>query len=93
MGDSENQELVPGEVEAEAPVPAAVDGILPLTSEQFKEAFHELIERGKAAGVRPFQVMASAYVRQGMSLIDSVLGSFEDDRQDEPKPKPKPKKK
>ena len=81
MGDPEDPEQVSEEsaTDPEESAPAPVDGVLPFTSQEFVETLDKLIERGKAAGVRPFQVMASAYVRQAMSLVDGILGALEGD--------------
>ena len=49
----------------------------PLTSEEFAKALDQLVTRARAAGIRPLQVMAATYVKQGMDMLDGVLGALE----------------
>ena len=51
----------------------------PLTADQFSTALTTLTGRARKAGLRPIQMMASAYIQQGLSMIDGLLGAFEDD--------------
>ena len=53
--------------------------VLPLTSQEFVEALDKLLEHARAAGVRPLQVMAATYVKQGMGMIDGLLSALEGD--------------
>ena len=59
----------------------------PLTSEQFSAGLTTLVTRAKQAGLRPIQMMASTYLAQGLSMIDGLLGAF--DESDEKKKKKK----
>ena len=69
---------MPGEEPAEeAQIVEKENEEMPLTAEQFSTALGELVTRAKAAGLRPVQMMISAYVKQGMSAIDGLLGSLE----------------
>ena len=49
----------------------------PLTSEEFAKALDQLVTRARAAGIRPLQVMAATYLKQGMDMLDGVLGALE----------------
>jgi len=51
----------------------------PLTADQFSSALNTLTGRAKTAGLRPLRMMASAYIQQGLSMIDGLLGAFDDD--------------
>ena len=51
----------------------------PLTADQFSTALTTLTGRARKAGLRPIQMMASAYIQQGLSMIDGLLGAFDDD--------------
>ena len=51
----------------------------PLTADQFSTALTTLTGRARKAGLRPIQMMASAYIQQGLSVIDGLLGAFDDD--------------
>jgi G3E family GTPase len=53
----------------------------PLTSEQFSAALTTLVTRAKQAGLRPIQMMASTYIAQGLSMIDGLLGAFDESDQ------------
>ena len=59
----------------------------PLTADQFSTALTTLTGRARKAGLRPIQMLASAYIQQGLSMIDGLLGAFDDD--DEKKKKNK----
>jgi hypothetical protein len=50
----------------------------PLTTDQLVESFEELITRGRDAGFRPLRVLAATYIKQGLAVVDGVLGAFED---------------
>lgn len=58
----------------EAPV---VEEPQPFTAEQFSAALDTLVTRAKEAGLRPIRMMASAYIAQGLSMVDGLLGAFE----------------
>jgi hypothetical protein len=57
----------------------------PLTADQFSSALTTLTGRAKTAGLRPLRIMATAYIQQGLSMIDGLLGAF--DESDEKKKK------
>tara|TARA_Y100000310_G_scaffold3792_1_gene4673 strand:+ start:15813 stop:16067 length:255 start_codon:yes stop_codon:yes gene_type:complete len=61
----------------ETPVVEKKDEATPLTTEQFSVALAELVTRAKAAGLRPAQMMISAYVKQSMSVVDGILGALD----------------
>jgi hypothetical protein len=50
----------------------------PLTTDQLVESFEELITRGRDAGFRPLRVLAATYIKQGLAVVDGVLGAFEE---------------
>ena len=50
----------------------------PMTSEDFTKALDELVVRARAAGIKPLQIMAAAYIKQGTSILDSLLAALED---------------
>ena len=50
----------------------------PLTADQFSSALTTLTGRAKTAGLRPLRIMATAYIQQGLSMIDGLLGAFDD---------------
>jgi hypothetical protein len=57
---------------------AAVEVLdLPMTKDEFTASLDQLVERARSAGIRPLQIMAATYVKQGMSMIDGLLGAFE----------------
>lgn len=60
----------------------------PINAEQFKAAFSELVDRAKAAGLRPAQIMLGAYVKQAFGMVDGLLGALEGES---PKKKPEAK--
>ena len=62
----------------EAPV---VEEQQPLTSEQFSAALTTLVTRAKTAGLRPIRMMATTYLAQGLSMIDGLLGAFDESDQ------------
>ena len=83
------EEPVVEELVAEAPVveePVAEEQ-QPLTADQFSTALNTLTGRAKTAGLRPLRMMASAYIQQGLSMIDGVLGAFEEDDDEKKKKK------
>ena len=59
----------------------------PLTADQFSTALTTLTGRAKTAGLRPLRIMASAYIQQGLSMIDGLLGAFEEDDDEKKKKK------
>jgi len=59
----------------------------PLTADQFSTALNTLTGRAKTAGLRPLRMMASAYIQQGLSMIDGLLGAFEEDDDEKKKKK------
>ena len=58
-----------------------------LTADEFSTALNTLTGRAKAAGLRPLRMMASAYIQQGLSMIDGLLGAFEEDDDEKKKKK------
>ena len=68
----------------EAPV---VEERQPLTSEQFSTALTTLVTRAKTAGLRPIRMMATTYLAQGLSMIDGLLGAFDESDQKKKKKK------
>jgi len=61
----------------ETPAVEKRDEETPLTAEQFSATLTELVTRARAAGLRPVQMMISSYVKQGMSVMDGLLGALE----------------
>lgn len=59
--------------QAQPPEQAAI-----LTTEEFSAALDQLFVRAKAAGVRPLQVMAMAYAKQGMAVLGGLLAALEE---------------
>ena len=59
----------------------------PLTSQEFMASFDALVKRAKAAGVRPLEVMATTYLKQGMGLLDGMLAALEEGKDKETKKK------
>lgn len=57
----------------------------PLTQEEYAAQLQRLIERGKAAGLKPAQTMIRTYARKVMSIFESALDALESD--DSPKGK------
>jgi len=57
--------------------PAPEQPAAPMSAEEFTVALDQLVQRAKAAGVRPLQVMVRSYLKQGVAVIDGVLGSLE----------------
>ena len=53
----------------------------PLTSAEFMASFDALVKRAKAAGVRPLEVMATTYLKQGMGLLDGMLAALEEGKE------------
>ena len=51
--------------------------VLPLTSEEFGSALADLIERARAAGMRPLQIMAATYMKQSIAMVDGLLAALE----------------
>lgn len=49
---------------------------VPLTQEAFAAQMHQLTERAKAAGLNPIQVMAQTYAKQGMVILEGLLGAL-----------------
>ena len=70
-----------GEITAPLPPRPVVEERQPLTSEQFSAALTTLVTRAKQAGLRPIQMMASTYLAQGLSMIDGLLGAFDEGNQ------------
>ena len=52
--------------------------VLPLTSEEFGSALADLIERARAAGMRPLQIMAATYMKQSIAMVDGLLAALEE---------------
>ena len=49
-----------------------------LTADEFSTALTTLTGRARKAGLRPIRMMATAYIQQGLSMIDGLLGAFDD---------------
>ena len=49
-----------------------------LTADEFSTALTTLTGRARKAGLRPIRMMASAYIQQGLNMIDGLLGAFDD---------------
>ena len=64
---------------AENKAPKEVEQDIPLTKEMFSAQMQRLIERARAAGLNPIQTMAKTYVRQGMSIIEGLMASLENE--------------
>lgn len=82
MDDPEDEAQTSEEMEVEAPESAPEEAravVPPLTTQEFSERFHTLIERGKAAKARPFQAMASAVFSEVFNLSEGILRLFEGD--------------
>lgn len=50
----------------------------PLTKDEFADRLDNLFGRARAAGVRPLQVMAATYAKQGLDILDGFLGALEE---------------
>ena len=70
-------------LDEEAPVVEApvVEERQPLTADQFSTGLTTLVTRAREAGLRPIQMMASAYLAQGLSMIDGLLSAFDESDQ------------
>tara|TARA_Y100000310_G_scaffold260629_1_gene269655 strand:- start:3299 stop:3580 length:282 start_codon:yes stop_codon:yes gene_type:complete len=53
------------------------DELESLTKDQLVESFEELVTRGRSAGLRPLKVLAGTYIKQGLDVLDGLLGAFE----------------
>ena len=64
----------------EAPVVEEPVGEEPrvLTADEFSTALTTLTGRARKAGLRPIRMMATAYIQQGLAMIDGLLGAFDD---------------
>ena len=71
MPDNEEPEKV---TQASKPVVLDDTGFTP---EQFSAQTAALIEKARAAGLRPLRMMLGAYLQQGMNLFDKVLEGLE----------------
>lgn len=49
----------------------------PMSSAEFSATLDQLMTRAKAAGVRPLQVMATSYAKQGLAMLDGLLASLD----------------
>ena len=49
-----------------------------LTSQEFSESLDKLFARAREAGVRPLQVMATSYAKQGLALLDGFFAALEE---------------
>jgi hypothetical protein len=67
----------PDEDVAETLATDQLDEAEPLTTDHLVESFEELITRGRSAGFRPLKVLAATYIKQGLAVVDGVLGAFE----------------
>ena len=55
---------------------ALLDGT-DFTQEQFSAQTAALIEKARAAGLRPLRVMVGAYLQQGINVFDKLLEGLE----------------
>lgn len=46
--------------------------------DEFIEEFDALIERARAAGVRPLKVMAASYIKLGLDMFDGIMDALEE---------------
>ncbi len=51
----------------------------PLTKEMFAAQMQQLTERARAAGLNPIHTMAKTYIKQGMTIIEGLLASLENE--------------
>ena len=65
-------------VESEPLTTDHLDEAEPLTTDRLVESFEELITKGRAAGLRPLRMLLATYIKQGLAVVDGVLGAFED---------------
>lgn len=49
----------------------------PITAEELREEMHEISERARSAGLRPFRRMIRAYVDQTLDAVDGLLSALE----------------
>lgn len=67
-------EAEPAKEAPQAVEPAQED---PLTREAFAAQMRLLTERARAAGLNPLRVLAQTYTKQGMVILEGLLGSLE----------------
>ncbi len=51
----------------------------PLTKETFAAQWQQLIERARAAGLNPIQMLVKAYAKRGEAILGSLLAALEDE--------------
>jgi hypothetical protein len=61
------------------PVPAEDE---PLTTDQLVASFERLVARGRKAGLRPIQTLASTYLRKATDALDGLLSGIEGDKKE-----------
>ena len=83
--NTEAENEVPKEVDVENEAPKEVGQDAPLTKEEFAAQMQRLTERARAAGLNPIQTMVHTYAKRGMSIIEGLLASLENE--DGPKKK------
>ena len=57
----------------------------PITAAEFNVQLEKLSARAREAGLRPFQIMLSAYAKQGMAMLDGLLTSLDESSNTTPK--------
>lgn len=62
---------------AESEAPKEQDA--PLTQEMFAAQMQRLTERARAAGLSPIQTMLQTYAERGRTIIEGMLGAFENE--------------
>lgn len=48
-----------------------------ITKEEFAAQMQRLAERARAAGLNPIRALAQTYIKQGVVMLDSILGALE----------------
>ncbi len=51
----------------------------PLTQEDFSAQMQQLTAKAKAAGLSPIQTMLQSYAKQGMRMVEGMMGALEND--------------
>ena len=75
-------ERLVAEIEAEAPPQTAVaksEPLVPLTAEEVAAKVEQIVTRVKEVGLRaPLRALFTTYAKQVTSVLDGVLGAFDD---------------
>lgn len=72
------------------PAPQAQDP--PLPREELVAKLDQLSARAREAGLSPLRMMAEAYAKRGLAVLDSLLGALEEPKKAEPPDTPAKKK-